>query len=301
MVSTARETKDENAFYSCCTVLITTSPVISDPDPRMLGQVLSSLNLVGLSKCRTILIMDHFTEGNPRKRRLCGRIPADRLAAYEARCTSIVQSVRDGLFGDGLKERLEVLQLKSWHGFALAVMRALEEVQTPTVCIVQHDLLFRRKIDLVPLFEVIQDKANGVNYIYFKRDAQKNYREKAKSLHNLELGPPINFGPTAATPLMRLPRYFDGIHIACTTWYQKKICEGNNFKPGQFIDQSLGKKMLDQAMEGPECMLVNGHNVSIGVYEICGEFGCWVWCGEEDPLIEHLNGRILRVRQDHQT
>lgn len=292
MVPINRETTvDENKIVPCCTVLITTSPVISDPDPWMLEQVFSSLELAGLSNCRTILIIDHFTEGNPRKRRPCGRISADRLAAYEARSASIIKSARDGMFGNGLKQ-LEVLQLRSWHGFALAVKRALEEVRTPTVCIVQHDLQFRREINLVPLLEIIQDEANDVNYIYFKRDAQKNYKEKAKSLHNLALGLPINFGTN--TPLMRLPRYFDGTHIARTDWYREKICEGTNFKPGQFIDQSLGKKMLDQAMKKPECMLVDGNKISTGVHEICNEFGCWMWCGEEEPLIDHLNGRTLR-------
>jgi len=303
MTSINRKEKDRDSTSSRVTVIVTTSPMISDPEPDILEKVLSSLSYAGLSQCRIILVMDYFVAGEPRKRRLCGRISADRVAAYEERSAAVIESARNGSFGHSLKQ-LEVLRLKSWHGFALAVKRALQEVRTSLVCVVQHDLVFRRKIHIVPLLNVIQEKNNGVNYIYFKRDAQKNYREKAKSLHRLELGPPKSFGAMMDTSLIRLPRYFDGTHVACTEWY-RNFLYGTNFKPGQFIDQSIGKQMLHRAMEKTESIIVDGDELSIGVHDVCATFGCWMWYNEEDPLIEHLNGRthlgkselMLRVRQ----
>lgn len=47
--------------------------------------------------------------------------------------------------------QVEVVELTTWHGFALATLHALNLCNTPLVCVVQHDLAFLRRVDLAPV------------------------------------------------------------------------------------------------------------------------------------------------------
>ena len=54
-----------------------------------------------------------------------------------------------------------MLELESWHGFALATRRALELVRTPLVCVLQHDLAFLRKAELRPVAHALLHPTDG--------------------------------------------------------------------------------------------------------------------------------------------
>ena len=58
-----------------------------------------------------------------------------------------------------------MVELASWHGFALATKRGIALTTTPLVCIVQHDLAFRRHVDLGPIAELLLSPQQAVNYV----------------------------------------------------------------------------------------------------------------------------------------
>ena len=102
--------------------------------------------------------------------------------------------------------------------------------------------------------------------------------------------------------LTRLPRFFDGTHLARVGWYRRlldrPLANGRPIGRGQFIDTSLGVHMLSRAMARPEPVAVSDGAgeagvVSQGVLDICAEFGCWMWSGDDEPIIQHLNARGL--------
>jgi len=282
------------------TVIVTTSPSRSDPELTLLESTFSSLALVGLDGCRRILICDHFDVGAEHAKRKDhgGRLPLDRIERYRNRLARF----RAAEWAAGV----EVVELEEWHGFGLAVKFALGLVTTPLVCVVQHDLTFRRSIDLCPVVDLLLNETS-VNYVYFKRDSQRHYRLTTLDRHRLELGPPVCF-PTSrdSVSLTRLPRFFDGTHVARTGWYEelfKVAFEGRKIKRGQFIDTTLGLWMLNKCMEEPQLVEVGNEpgsmcQISQGVLNFCEEFGCWMWSGEEEPLIQHLNGRTLMSSEE---
>ena len=135
---------DDSAWLSSVvTIIVTTSPIPSDPDLDLLRAVYKSFEAVGLGYCPKIVVCDHFDacekakKGGGHK----GKLPAARIAAYKER----ISKFRQAEFSNGT----HVLELdKRWHGFAMATKRALDAVTTPLVCIIQHDLAFLRYIDL---------------------------------------------------------------------------------------------------------------------------------------------------------
>jgi hypothetical protein len=150
------------------TVVVTTSPMRSDPDLDLLSTTFGSLSLAGLQSCRKILVCDRLEtdtsapeqaaaqppahsaeqaaahepdicqrEGAEQKFRgfKKGSLPSAYLRRYSERLAALRQAVwvRD--------MKIEILELDSWHGFALATRRALDSVATPLVCVIQHDLV----------------------------------------------------------------------------------------------------------------------------------------------------------------
>lgn len=157
---------------SLITIIVTTSPMRSDPDLDILETTFGSLALAGLEDCRKILVCDHLeidtaTTNTTTKFKgfKKGQLPAEYIQRYRQRLLNIreAQWALDG--------KIEVLELESWHGFALATLRALELVQTPLVCVIQHDLAFLRRVELAPIADVLLLEQPGVvrkfNFVNF--------------------------------------------------------------------------------------------------------------------------------------
>ena len=192
-------------------------------------------------------------------------------------------------------------------------------VETPLVCVVQHDLAFLRSVDLLPVVELLTEGperatslTTPVNYVYFMRESQKNYTSNMIGRSKLHLGPPVQFQlrSGASLALTRLPQFFDGTHIARVDWYSgifdRELLNGKKIKRGQFTDCVLGPFMLGLAKQATERVVVDEGamgegaetRVSQGVLDVCSEFGCWMWAEEDEPLICHLDGRKFMSRKE---
>ena len=85
---------DDGGLYDRITVVITTSPVRSNPDMSILSQVLNSLLLVpGLEGARKLIVCDGYRLGKQCRFKL-GRIMPEhegKYADYKARLHTLVQ------------------------------------------------------------------------------------------------------------------------------------------------------------------------------------------------------------------
>ena len=165
----------QSDLHRLVTVVVTTSPMRSDPDLDILSTTLGSLSFAGLQDCRKILVCDHLdleTHASPspaqevqvkREERAHaqqeqqgrqehaqtgrqhsiptlapnepkfrgfkrGHLPREYLDRYSERLSALRRAHWVRAMG------VELLELQSWHGFALATLRALEAVRTPLVC-----------------------------------------------------------------------------------------------------------------------------------------------------------------------
>lgn len=111
-------------------VVVTTSPVRSNPSTDLLERVLLSLHLVGLAHVPRIIVCDGYKISAGKSNHKAGKISvaeAERYSEYiqklQERATG-AESVRSAYF------RTQILVLPDHHGFGFAVKSALAEVDT---------------------------------------------------------------------------------------------------------------------------------------------------------------------------
>lgn len=200
---------------SVTTVIVTTSPARSDPDLDMLRAVYKSLAHAGLADARKILVCDHFNPGKAKKGGCHkGMVPQDEVDRYMERIAAFKASLAGGgeAGGEGSWARgTTVLELDHWHGFALATHAALQKTATPLVCVVQHDLAFLRRVDLVPCAELLLEAPpSGVDEECAEAGAEAGAEASAgASPGSATLGanasPPPAPAQTAPSHLLRRP------------------------------------------------------------------------------------------------
>ena len=316
-----------DGLASCITVVVTTSPMRCDPELEMLETVFASLRLVGLHACRKLLVCDNKEEEEEEPVTQAGEdaitlkrssLPKPFMARYRER----MRNLRKAPWA----QDVEVVELTSWHGFALATRHALDLVSTPLVIVIQHDLAFLRGADLRPVAEALLRAPDApsdrrVNYVVFPRPTQHGYRRELLLRTGLRVGAPVDFrGATGTVPLTRFPQFLDGTHLARCDWYRhlfrradeepafgRMAARGATRRYSQ--EMTLGPYMLSLAKAAPQRVPCNrcdadgggggggggggepGDEASLGVLRVCAEFGGWLW-NTEDPqgfVVFHLD------------
>ena len=121
------------------TVVITTSPVKSNPSTAMFERLMDHFaHVPELRNCRKIIMCDGCKIGDKDKFR-AGKVTAEgaqRYAEYVANLRRLVAK------GDGYFANSEVVALETRGGFGNAVKASLELVDTPYIMVVQHDRSF---------------------------------------------------------------------------------------------------------------------------------------------------------------
>lgn len=269
------------------TVVVSTSPVKSDPDLELLHATFASFQLAGMSECRCILVCDYFGVGASRSGEHGGVRPQALIDNYRAR----IEAFKEAEWA----HHVDVLELESWHGFALGIRRALDLVVTPFVCVVQHDVAFKRVVDLCPVVKVMQQNVGRVNFVSLLKTSTEKYRVGFRSRTRLEVGEPVSWswdGGGETLQLIRLPQFLDSTHLAHVGWYteqyEKDLLHGAPIGRGQFTEDNLGQYMLQQALLNPR---IEG-GASVGVLEVVANFGCWLYDdGTGASMVVHLDGR----------
>ena len=161
------------------TIIITTSPIVSNPSLSLLTRTLSTFHYGGPSfdACPRLIVCDGYRDGTsesttkkhstPKSAMRSGIVDAVQRSNYEefkARLRSRVA----GAGGDPSSpfRNCEVLELPSRHGYGYALKAACESVETKYVCVVQHDRTFMRE---APVEEVVKamEGDGRVKYVGF--------------------------------------------------------------------------------------------------------------------------------------
>ena len=285
-----------------CTTIITTSPAPSHPSIDLIEQVLRSIafHAPGLAACRTIIVCDGFklVEGkcNFRGARV-DDAAAQKYAAYKIALRALLES-------PPLKH-CEVIELSRQHGFGFAVRAALTSVDTPLVCVIQHDRVLLRACDdsiQEVAARMLQQPASGeasvgdppheVGYALLptRTALPKEYAHKCRiRLGERGIRPPASdiephaiALPSGKRSLLPLLAFFDSTHLCLTRHYLEVILP--SCTKGAFIESEVGPLQLAEVESG-------------GIAHMLSRWKCYLLDDGESgvPLVGHLNGAVNRL------
>lgn len=162
-------------------VILITSPSISNPDTYLIDTTLASLShLIGLEAVPVYILLDGYTlHSIPQTKR--GRITVAMEENYQLYYQRLVDKYVSPLppgassLSPGPSRRYHVIQCDQHYGFALAVKYGLELCHTPYALILQHDRIFTTPFPhLNHLLHSFQLN-NNIRYIGFPTIASMNH------------------------------------------------------------------------------------------------------------------------------
>eukprot|EP00123_Amoebidium_parasiticum_P005069 comp16315_c0_seq1/m.14103 comp16315_c0_seq1/g.14103 ORF comp16315_c0_seq1/g.14103 comp16315_c0_seq1/m.14103 type:complete len:287 (-) comp16315_c0_seq1:294-1154(-) len=255
------------------TVLLTTSPVVTNPDTRMIEAVLHSFAHVNqLGTCRLIIVCDGYKTGEKAKHR-SGIITQEGIEKYGQfieRLRQLSETKESCLYG------ATIHALEERNGFGFAVKQALELVTTPYVKVVQHDRNFVKGIDVQPLITAMEG-SNALNYVGLRIGTTRDLLHKTVSKYAIKTEALI-VNNLRFLPLLQ---WHDSTHI-CKTEYYRNFVFGpdNRVARGGFIEDKFGQIQIAD-------IRANG----MSAFE---KYGTYVYDdGTEDVYVCHLDGHDL--------
>jgi len=243
------------------TIVIVTSPVISNPSTEMLDRLVASLlrHLPGAAECKLVVACDGYSVGaHDPGRRNFGVVSAEQASDYEA----FKARLRGRRWRGAVVE-----EAAAWRGFALSLQSAIEmHVHTPLVMVCPHDYEFLHSVDMPRVCGVLlgrpcqgrpladpghtsagQDQGTPVsprvNYIGFCAGKQVK-----RSLPKAKQGYPDDTGTVMIDGLQLSPvlAWKENPHVATVDAYRELVFDavpGSGFRVGEFIEDRLGNWM----------------------------------------------------------
>ena len=218
------------------TVVVTTSAVRSNPSTAMLASTLESLNLVPLLRAAPKLLVCDGCCVVDKPQHKAGRVTAEeKLRYYELvrRVREAAESADPGPFSG-----LSVLELQTRVGFGFAVRRALAEVRTRFVMVVQHDQQIVRQFDLVGVLRAMLTHPDTVKYVGLCSESTQHYAKVVRCRYGMSLERTRAYG---GMPLLPLIFWFDKPHVAFTQHYRDVVFGSlNPFRRRELRVERLG-------------------------------------------------------------
>jgi hypothetical protein len=247
---------------SMLTLLLTTSPVQSNPSTELLEGCLGSFaHVPALAGVRRIIVCDgcRETEAISGKRGFrSGWVTAPGARRYSDFKMKLRELTANAAAGDdkaALWKDTEILELNERSGFGFAVKAALPHVRTEYVIVVQHDRFFMRPLDLHPLLRAMVLDPVDINCIYLATSNVSDYAHRTRSgRFRCADGSPIELMNHAKNPdgcgldapgLLPMLIWLDSTHIARTQWYSEYVFKTDPpvlVARGGFIEDKLGQQ-----------------------------------------------------------
>lgn len=301
------------------TIIVVTSPVMSNPSCELIERVLASLNLLGhsIERCKRVIVCDGYkliedNTNTPMKMRKFGCKNKKGLVTPEAkrRYEEFILNLQRRIQADNADSNVapssasscrtfrhcSVLKLDSHHGFGHAVLSAvcqgltlgtcgLGTVRTPYVLTMQHDWAFVRAFDVAALVRSMIANVETLKYVTFPTKRTGNHVQKGACKYHAKLQYQ-KFGQVKLYPLLS---WFDRNHICSVKYYRDfvfnwKAFHGIGLKRGHFIEDNLGQKYQTD---------IRTH----GWRKSQSEYGTWLFTvdppvnGKEVPMLSHVDGR----------
>lgn len=273
---------------SCATVIITTSPVQSNPSTTYIEAVLASFALVpALAGVRRLLVCDGVreTETQTAKRGFRGGwvTPegARRYADYRARLRKLASD------GEGDWRNTEVLELERRQGFGFAVRAALDHVDTELVLVQQHDRFFRRPLDLLPALRALRADER-INSVYLATASVSSYPSRMRMrFRDIDVSEHAKKPAGCGLPgigLLPMLVWLDSTHVAKTSWYRDFVFghDPQLVAKGGFIEDKFGQQQI-----------VDLHRDGFSSHARYGTYLLPEPDDEGGPWVEHRSGRAF--------
>lgn len=266
------------------TVIVTTSPVPSNPSTEMLQGVLRSLALVpGLQRAPRILVCDGYTVVPPgqKPRHKAGKILPEDAVRYDGFIREVRAAMASATDGteSGTFAHLQVLELTEHHGFGFAVKRGLQEVSTTFVLVVQHDQEFVRGFDLPGVLRAMSSHPDHLKYVGLCSSTTQSYEHMVLSKYGLRVARTLEFG----VPFLPLIFFYDKPHVCSLRHYRDTVLGPDSpVRRGDFIEETLGRAQREDILR---------HGLSVH-----GRYGTYQLderdeAGEALAIVRHVNGR----------
>jgi hypothetical protein len=154
------------------TVVVTSSPVRSNPSTRLLLECLASLDRNGgLSGCRKLIMCDGFKVRSRSQRKL-GVVTDDEAVLYREYVRRVARLCHE----HAAFRRTRVVRLARRQGSAYAIREAvLGHVTTPLVIIVPHDCIIARPVRVDAVAAVMNRHQSRISYVKFVGRSMANY------------------------------------------------------------------------------------------------------------------------------
>mmetsp|Transcript_8093 Transcript_8093/g.19922 ORF Transcript_8093/g.19922 Transcript_8093/m.19922 type:complete len:375 (-) Transcript_8093:214-1338(-) len=278
------------------TVLVTTSPIPSNPSTALIDTCLRGLDINGFHWCDKIILCDGFSRGSNHFKR--GRIDDAAATAYRSFVFKLCQRA-DSVFvgaeacaepahsGSGEQDEqspqrglISVVDLVEHHGFALSLLTGINLARTEFVFVCQHDWILTRSVPLAKLTEAM---TGPVRYIMLPAPALSGYVDIAKTKYSID----VTCGrlSTAGVSLLPLLMWYDKPHLCRRSDYLRRIFS-HRFGVGEFVEDVLGRdKQLPALRQAPNW--VSEHE----------QYGTYMLEAPE-AMVYHLSGRKVRAAEE---
>ncbi|CAJ1337477.1 unnamed protein product, partial [Effrenium voratum] len=205
----------------------------------------------------------------------------EKAANYEEYKSNLKKLQDDGRLPAGSK----LVILEGHNGQAMAVKAGLKEVDTPLVCIHQHDLEFTFDFGLDTVLDLLED-GSPVKYVGMPLLVNLHYEGIAFQHHGVRVKPELHEGLS----LMPIIFWYDSTHITSVRHYESLVFgPDESYAPGNFVEETFGVRQRNDIM-------ANGMSAhpKYGTYHYISHSVD----GSRRPLIMHLNGvRFLTPEQ----
>ena len=188
------------------TVIITTSPIKSNPSTEVLERAMGTFVMCGPEfafQCRKVIVCDGFRTQQDEE--VGGEGPNGNHQKISRRHSNHKQAMRNGIvngqqadnyrqFKENLRKlcadaaitggeesvflNAQVVELEDRHGYGFALRHVLRNciIETPFVCVVQHDRTFMRPTPMIETVRAMWHHAN-IKYVGFSMRSNLMYRD----------------------------------------------------------------------------------------------------------------------------
>ena len=236
----AQTTTSADDMANLLTVVVTSSPVRSNPSTRMLLECLASLDRHGgFARCRKVIMCDGF-KVRKRSQPKVGVVTDEEAGRY----TDFVRRLAHLCRTHHAFHRTRVVRLARRQGSAYAIREAVQaHVRTPFVIIVPHDCVIARPLALGPVLSKMHAQPERISYVKLVGRSTANYAGAAFSQYGVRLEPDDDLaqglGELTLTPMLR---YMDNIAIVSVRFLLEKVFEATSgVRRGTFIEDTYGK------------------------------------------------------------
>ena len=179
--------KEEQFLHQLLTVIITTSPVKSNPSTEMIDAVRESFKLIeGLWKCPQIVVADGYRLVDKSSEK-SGKVTPELAERYKAFLSNLERQLEEEKRVYGVERKL--FKKETRCGFAENLKFSLTAAKTPFVMVVQHDQAFFRPLNGVSIMDVLYTMINHeeIKYIGLMSRSDQNYDKRHYSLQDYQL------------------------------------------------------------------------------------------------------------------